>query len=91
MYKVLVVVCVVAAIALGVSVVTAVIQRSDYTRESSQIGTLKTQEEANKRELGMLHAELQRLGGGRTTSPADQVDRLGGLTWQTLGLRSADE
>jgi uncharacterized protein HemX len=87
MYKVLGVVCVVAALALGTSVVTAVIQRSDYAKESNQISNLKTEQSASKRELGTLRAELQRLDHGNTTSQADQINRLGRLP---LGLPSAD-
>jgi uncharacterized protein HemX len=90
MYKVLGIVCVVAALALGTSVVTAVIQRSDYAKESSQISNLKTEQSDNRRELGMLRSELRRLGHDATTSQADQIGLLGRLSWQPLGLRSAD-
>jgi hypothetical protein len=60
MYKVLTVVCVVAIIALGTSVISAIIQNSTTTRQSDQISSLSRDVATDRHEMSVLRTELHR-------------------------------
>jgi uncharacterized coiled-coil protein SlyX len=59
MYKVLTVVCVLAIIALGTSVISAVIENTTTARQSKQISNLSNQVATDRHEMSQLRAELR--------------------------------
>jgi Tfp pilus assembly protein PilN len=59
MYKILTVVCVLAIAALGTSVITTVIQRSDVSLQSARITSLSNEQAAERQELAAIQAELR--------------------------------
>jgi hypothetical protein len=59
MYKVLTVVCVIAIIALGTSVISAVIQNSTTARQSKQISSLSTNVAKYRHEVAVLRGDLR--------------------------------
>ncbi len=58
MYKVLTVVCVVAFLALGTSVFSAVVQRSDTARQSKQVAAISHELASTRHDLSEFKAEL---------------------------------
>jgi hypothetical protein len=58
MRKLLTLVCVMAIIALGTSVISAVIQRSDTASQSKQIAAISSDLATSRHELADLRAEL---------------------------------
>jgi hypothetical protein len=60
MRKLLTLVCVMAIIALGTSVISAVIQRSDTANQSKQIAAISNDLASSRHELADLRAELHR-------------------------------
>jgi uncharacterized protein HemX len=57
-YKALTVVCVIAIIALGTSVFSAVIQRSETAKQSKQIAAISNDVASSRHELADLRTEL---------------------------------
>ena len=59
MYKILTVVCVLALLAIGTSVIATVVQRSDVSRQSQEIARLNHDEVVLNNDITHIQAELK--------------------------------
>lgn len=58
MYRALTIICVIALLSLGTTIVATIVQHSDLAKESKQISALSQQETSSKHELSVITSEL---------------------------------